>query len=178
MFDQVDSFASDGAEYLDNEKIKTFARMQGISFADALTFLGGKGFADGAQKSILSKLGGQLLPGGAGGGPIGTLQRFAGSNLGHGTLRLVPGLATATAALGAADIVAGNDSFGNKVMDAGAMGLGGIAGGMMGGPLGVAVGSSLGKGVSDATQAIFGGGKSAEERRMEEALLALRGGLI
>jgi len=161
-----------------DEQVENFARMKGINVADALAFLGGQGFADGAQKSILSKLGGQLLPGGAGGGPVGTLQRFAGSNLGHGALRLVPGLATATAALGAADIVAGNDSFGNKVMDAGAMGLGGIAGGMMGGPVGVAVGSSLGKGVSDATQAIFGGGKSAEERRMEEALLALRGGLI
>jgi len=169
MFDQVDSFASDGAEYLDKEKIKTFARMQGISFADALSFLGGKGFADAAQPAVRSALGKTL-------GRTGL--RMAANPATNVALRLVPGLATATAALGAADIVAGNDSFGNKVMDAGAMGIGGTIGGMMGGPVGIAVGSSLGKTASDATQAIFGGGKSAEDRRMEEALLALRGGLI
>jgi len=159
-----------------DEQVENFARMKGINIADALALLGGKEFANSAQLGILNRLGGV----GAGGanGVGANIARFAGGKTANTMLRFVPGLATATAALGAADIVAGNDSFGNKVMDAGAMGIGGIAGGMMGGPVGVAVGSSLGKGVSDATQAIFGGGKSSEERRMEEALIALRGGLI
>ncbi len=150
-----------------DEQVENFARMKGITVADALTFLSGKGFANSAQAELMAR-----------GGQATQLGRLAGSKAANTALRFVPGLAAATAALGAADIVAGNDSFGNKVMDAGAMGLGGIAGGMLGGPAGVAIGSSLGKTASDATQAIFGGGKSAEQRRMEEALAALRGGQI
>ena len=57
------------------------------------------------------------------------------------------------------------------------MTIGGILG-SVGGPLGTAAGVGVGKMASDATQFVFGGGKSAEERRMEEALLALRGGVI
>ena len=55
---------------------------------------------------------------------------------------------------------------------------GGTAGAMLGGPLGASIGASLGKTVSDGTQFLLGGGKSAEQRRMEEALAALRGGQI
>ena len=57
------------------------------------------------------------------------------------------------------------------------MGIGGALG-AVGGPLGIAAGAGLGKAASDATQFLFGGGKSAEQRRMEEALAALRGGQI
>ena len=89
----------------------------------------------------------------------------------------MPGLSVAGAALGAADIVAGNDSFGNKAMDTVAMGIGGTLG-AVGGPVGIAAGASLGKAASDATQFLLGGGKSAEQRKMEEALAALRGGQI
>ena len=91
--------------------------------------------------------------------------------------RFVPGLSVLGAGLGAADIVAGNDSLANKAMDATAMGIGGFLGSAAG-PIGTAAGASLGKAASDAIQFIGGGGKSAEQRRMEEALAALRGGQI
>ena len=150
-----------------DEQVENLARMKGITVADALSLLGGKGFANSAQAQLMAR-----------GGQATQLGRLAGGKVANSVLRFVPGLATATAALGAADIVAGGDSFGNKVMDLGGMGIGGVAGGMLGGPVGAAIGSSLGKTASDATQAIFGGGKSAEQRKMEEALMALRGGMI
>ena len=62
-------------------------------------------------------------------------------------------------------------------MDATAMTIGGLLG-SVGGPLGTAAGVGLGKMASDATQFVIGGGKSAEERRMEEALAMLQGGRI
>ena len=58
------------------------------------------------------------------------------------------------------------------------MALGGTAGFFLGGPLGASIGASAGKALSDGTQAIFGGGKSAEERKLEEALALLQGGRI
>ena len=76
--------------------------------------------------------------------------------------------------LDVADVVAGGDSLGNKIMDTGAMAIGGTAGAMLGGPLGASMGASLGKTVSDGVQGIFGGGKSAEERKLEEALTLLQ----
>ena len=65
-------------------------------------------------------------------------------------------------------------------MDTAAMGIGGtICGAVgLGNPFGIAAGASLGKAASDATQFLLGGGKSAEQRKMEEALAALRGGQI
>lgn len=113
--------------------------------------------------------------------PVGkgaaTLSKFAASKPVLGALKVVPGLGAIGGALGAADIIAGNDSAANKAMDTTAMAIGGFLG-AAGGPLGIAAGSGLGKAASDATQFIFGGGKSAEQRRMEEALAALRGGQI
>ena len=44
--------------------------------------------------------------------------------------------------------------------------------------MGIAAGAGVGKALSDGTQWLFGDKKSPEERRMEEALLALRGGQI
>ena len=104
--------------------------------------------------------------------------RFAGSAMGRGIARTIPGISAAVNVLDVADVIAGDDSLGNKVMDTAAMGIGGTAGAMLGGPLGASIGASLGKTVSDGAQALFGGGKSAEQRKMEEALAALRGGQI
>ena len=87
------------------------------------------------------------------------------------------GLGAVGGVLGAADIIAGNDSLGNKAMDTVAMGIGGTLG-AVGGPMGIAAGAGLGKMASDATQFVLGGGKSAEQRKLEEALAALRGGQI
>ena len=76
----------------------------------------------------------------------------------------------------AGDIVFGQDSFANKAMDAGAMGVGGVIGGVlgMGNPFAVAAGASTGKTVSDVIQYVFGDKKTAEQRKMEEALAALK----
>ena len=87
------------------------------------------------------------------------------------------GLGAVGGVLGAADVIAGNDSLGNKAMDTVAMGIGGALG-AAGGPMGIAAGAGLGKAASDATQFLLGGGKSAEQRKMEEALALLRGGKI
>ena len=140
---------------------------------DVLRFLSGKGFANRAQLGILEKLGG----GGTGAGGVGSkVARFAGGKAAKNILRAVPGLSTALVALDAADVVAGPDSLGNKAMDASAMGIGGTIGGIMGlgNPLAIATGAGLGKMASDATQFIFGGGKSAEQRKLEEALKLLQ----
>ena len=150
--------------------------------SSALGFLGGKSFADEAQRLILKKLGPQAVnnpfPQVALNGPVknagklGKVARFAGGNTAHGLLRAVPGLATAGALLSAGDVVFGNDSVGNKVMDTVGMGIGGVLG-MAGGPVGVAAGIQGGKILSDATQWLFGGGKSPEQQKLEQALQAL-----
>ena len=95
-------------------------------------------------------------------------------------LRTVPGIGLGITAMDAADIVTNDTNLGNKAMDAGAMGIGGAIGGVvgMGNPLAVATGASLGKMASDATQFVIGGGKSPEQRKLEEALVMLNGGRI
>ena len=140
---------------------------------DVLSFLSGKDFANKAQLGVLEKLGGV----GSGAGGVGSkVARFAGGKTARNLLRAVPGLSTALVALDAADVVAGPDSLGNKAMDASAMGIGGTIGGIMGlgNPLAIATGAGLGKMASDATQFVFGGGKSAEQRKLEEALKLLQ----
>ena len=87
------------------------------------------------------------------------------------------GLGAVGGVVGAADVIAGQDSAANKTMDAVAMGIGGFLG-AAGGPIGIAAGAGMGKAASDATQFIFGDKKSAEQRKMEEALALLRGGQI
>ena len=150
---------------LDNKQ-EQLNRLKGVNVEDLLSFLGGKGFANSAQAELMAR-----------GGQATQIGRLAGSKLANTALRFVPGLSVAGAALGAADIVAGNDSLANKAMDTVAMGIGGTLG-AVGGPVGIAAGASLGKTASDATQFIFGDKKSAEQRKMEEALAALRGGQI
>ena len=105
-----------------------------------------------------------------------TVARFAGNPMVGKVLRYAPGLGAIGGVLGAADVIAGPDSAGNKVMDTTAMTIGGVLG-AAGGPLGIAAGAGAGKMVSDATQWIFGDKKTAEQRKLEEALARLNGGL-
>ena len=74
------------------------------------------------------------------------------------------------------DLATGDENILNKGMDVVSMGAGGTIGGMLGGPLGASIGASTGKFVSDGVQYLFGGGKSPEERKLEEALIALKAG--
>ena len=105
----------------------------------------------------------------------GAVTRFAMTNpVVKNALRVVPGLNVLGAGLGVADVVAGDDSLANKVMDTGAMTVGGILG-AAGGPIGVAGGVSLGKAGSDALQWLFGDKKTNEQRELELALSLLRG---
>lgn len=116
--------------------------------------------------------GGRKMAGKAG-AAIGALPGMA--KLGAAAKVLGPAAAGVGGALAVGDVLFGQDSGANKAMDATAMTIGGILG-SVGGPLGTAAGVGLGKMASDATQFVFGGGKSAEERRMEEALAMLQGG--
>ena len=90
-------------------------------------------------------------------------------------LKVLSGLGAVGGAIGAADVIAGNDSIGNKLMDAAAMTAGGVIG-AAGGPVGIAGGAGTGKMISDTVQSLFGGGKSAERIRLEEALAELQRG--
>ena len=134
--------------------------------------------AKGAQRGInktITKVagrGGRRMAGKAG-AAIGALPGMGA--LGNAAKVLGPAAAGIGGALAVGDVVFGQDSGANKAMDATAMTIGGILG-SVGGPLGTAAGVGLGKMASDATQFVFGGGKSAEERRMEEALAMLQGG--
>ena len=132
---------------------------------DVLRFLGGKNFALDTQAKLMAR-----------GGDATKLGRMAGGKAARNILRAVPGLSTALVVLDAADVVAGPDSLGNKAMDATAMGVGGTIGGIvgLGNPLAIGTGANLGKMASDATQFVFGGGKSAEQRKLEEALKILQ----
>ncbi len=101
--------------------------------------------------------------------------RFAGAALKNPLLQ--KGLAYAPAigtALSVGDVVFGDESLGNKAMDATAMTIGGFLGSAV--PVvGTGLGIAAGKMVSDGTQWLFGDKKSPEERRMEEALAMLQG---
>lgn len=109
---------------------------------------------------------GRTLGGLPGMGSLGTAAKVLG-----------PALGAVGGAVAVGDVILGDESLGNKAMDATAMTIGGILG-AAGGPLGSAAGVGIGKMLSDGTQYVFGDKKSPEERRMEEALLALRGGVI
>ena len=149
------------------------SKAKGVNVDDLLKYLSGST----TMKQTIPMLGENLnmVTFGKASKPIG---RFAGSAMGRGIARTSPGISAAVNVLDVADVIAGDESLGNKIMDTGAMAIGGTAGAMLGGPLGASIGASLGKTVSDGTQFLLGGGKSAEQRKMEEALAALRGGQI
>ena len=110
-----------------------------------------------------------------------TAARLAGNNPAMRTIsKAIPLIGAGTAVLDAGDIVFGQDSAANKVMDGTAMAIGGTIGGVvgMGNPLLAAAGASTGKAVSDGLQFLFGDKKTAEQRKMEEALAALQGRYI
>ena len=156
--------------------------MGGVMQGKALRNLGGQtlsgigNMADDANKVIrgdqLVAAGVKALPKGLRAGAMGVVRsapmRFAG--------RALPVLGALQAVGDVGDIVLGDDSLGNKVMDTAAMGIGGTIGGVLGlgNPLLAAGGASLGKAASDGLQFLFGGGKSAEERKLEEALKLLQ----
>ena len=73
------------------------------------------------------------------------------------------------------DLVLGDESLGNKAMDAGFM-AGGAALGSVVPVVGTALGATGGKMLSDGIQFLVGGGKSDRERQLEE-LLASRGAI-
>ena len=101
--------------------------------------------------------------------------RMAGSPRALAALKLGTGLAAAGGVIGAGDVVFGNDSAANKIMDTAAMGIGGFLG-AAGGPMGIAAGAGLGKTASDSLQWLFGDKKTPEQRQMAQALAGLQGG--
>jgi len=106
----------------------------------------------------------------------GLLTKAASSGVGRFAGRALPVLGAVQAVGDVGDIVLGDDSLGNKVMDTAAMGIGGTIGGVLGlgNPLLAAGGASLGKAASDGLQFLLGGGKSAEQRKIEEAVKLLQ----
>ena len=133
------------------------------------------GYVDEAGDQVLNLV--DQIPLGKGGA---TATRMAASGIGKAVAKALPILGAATAVTDAGDIVFGQDSAANKVMDGAAMAIGGTIGGVlgMGNPLLAAAGASTGKMVSDGIQYLFGDKKSAEQRKMEEALAALQGRYI
>ncbi len=113
------------------------------------------------------------IPLGKGGG---TLSRMAGGRVGAILSKALPVLGAVGAVADVGDILTNDTSAGNKVMDTAAMGIGGTIGGVvgLGNPFAAAAGASLGKMASDATQFVLGGGRSPEERKLEEALALLQ----
>ena len=129
------------------------------------------------QLAALNATGG-IGAGGQAKGIVGQMGRLAGSKGFLTAAKVGTGIGALGGVLGAADVLVGQDSAANKAMDTAAMGIGGFLG-AAGGPVGIAAGAGIGKAISDGTQFIFGGGKSAEQRKLEEALIALkRGGLV
>ena len=118
--------------------------------------------------------GGRKMAGSAG-AALGSLPGMA--KVGAAARVLAPGLGALGGAMAVGDLVFGQESGANKAMDATAMMIGGALG-SVGGPLGALAGAGAGKMASDVTQFLFGDRKTAEQRRMEEALAALRGGMF
>ena len=155
----------------------TVAKLKNIKVDDALKYLSGKTTLNQTIPMLGQNL--NFVTAGKFSKPIG---RFAGSALGRGIARTIPGISAASNVLDVADIITGDESLGNKAMDTAAMGAGALIGGALGGgvfsPLTASIGASIGKTASDGVQFLFGGGKSPEERKLEEALAMLQGGRV
>lgn len=132
-------------------------------------------YLDDAAAPIAAGLQGlaDKVPLGKGGAAV---SRMAGGRVGQIISKGLPVLGAVGAVADVGDILTNNTSAGNKIMDTAAMGIGGTIGGVvgLGNPFAAAAGASLGKMASDATQFVLGGGKSPEQRRMEEALALLQ----
>ena len=160
---------SDGAEYL----TPGARAARGITLDDLLNYLGGKPTQGQVMRSAGQFMNDVTFDNFS--KPIGKL---VGSKVGRVAARAVPALSAVGNVMDVADVIAGDESFGNKVMDGGAMALGAVGGFMVGGPLGASMGASAGKALSDGTQYLFGGGQSPEERKLQEALAQLNGGRV
>lgn len=156
--------------------LSSYAKGKALGGFTKQTLSGIGNMADDANKIMggdqLVAAGVKALPKGLRAGAMGVVRsapmRFAG--------RALPVLGALQAVGDVGDIVLGDDSLGNKVMDTAGMGIGGTLGGVlgMGNPLMIAGGASVGKAASDGLQFLIGGGKSAEERKLEEALKLLQ----
>ena len=153
------------------------AKMKGISVNDALSFIGGKP----TQAAVINELG-SFVPKSISGKFAGQALGKIGSKLASGAARLAPGLSVAGNVMDVADIITGDESFGNKAMDTAAMGIGAGLGAFMGAgvlsPLTASIGASAGKTASDGLQWLFGDRKTAEQRKLEEALALLNSGVV
>ena len=134
---------------------------------DVMSLLGGGGFADAVQARA------KAAP--AMDGMRGKAMRFAAGPTARKVLRVLPGVAAGSLLLDAGNVIGGNESFGNKVMDTAGMAIGGGIGALAG-PLGAISGASIGKSASDALQYLFGDKLTPEQRKLRETLLALQGG--
>jgi len=146
---------------------------QGIGKAEVALGLGETAAAQ--TKAIRGILPQGPLP--AKGGHLMKATRFAGNALSNPYLQT--GLKWAgplAAGLAIGDVVLGDESFGNKAMDAALMAAGGAIGSVV--PVvGTSLGIAAGKMVSDGTQWLFGDKKTPEQRKMEEALAGLQQGI-
>ena len=122
-----------------------------------------------------------LIPQGplpAKGGHLMKLGRMAGAALKNPLLQT--GLKYAPvvgSTLAVGDVILGDESLANKGMDAAMMTAGGFLGSVV--PVvGTGLGIAAGKMTSDGLQWLFGDKKSPEQRKMEEALAQLRGGVV
>ena len=133
------------------------------------------GYVDEAAEGVTKLV--DQIPLGKGGA---VASRMAGSKLGQLAAKGLPVLGAVTAVGDVADILTNDTSLANKAMDTAAMGVGGTIGGVLGlgNPLAAAAGASTGKLVSDGLQFLLGGGKSAEQRKLEEAIALLNGGRL
>jgi len=160
-----------------NDLALKLAQVEGITFGQALQWLGGKP----TQAGVMAETGKTLNALTLGKMPK-TVGRFAGKGLIRGASRLAPGLSVAGNVMDVADIITGDESFGNKAMDTAAMATGGTIGAFMGAgvlsPLTASIGAGIGKMGSDGLQWLFGDKKTPEQRKLEEALALLKGGLI
>lgn len=153
------------------DSLKAGAKTAGkTNVDDIVQFLAGKN--PKVQRQILREIG----------RTFGTkAMRFAGTNpIMRGAMRAVPGVTAGLTALDVADVVAGNEGIGNKLVDAAAMTAGGVGGFLMGGgPMGAMVGASGAKALTDSLQRLTGTDKySEEQRRMEEALAMINRGMV
>ncbi len=158
---------SDGAEYLTSAG----KSIRGTKLGDIIEYLIGNR-PDATQRNVVKDVfsTSKAIPG-VGPKAAAKVGRFAG--------RLAPGLSAVANVMDVADVIAGDESIGNKIMDTAAMGIGGTAGFLLGGgPLGASMGATVGKTISDGTQFLFGGGESAEDRKLREALALLQGGKV
>jgi hypothetical protein len=148
-------------------------RMAGMNMGEVGNLLIGKNFATQSmiRKELARTLG--MIPGV---NTVNAAKFMANNPIAKNALRAVPLIGAGIAVADVADVVAGQDSLANKAMDATAMGIGGTLG-AIGGPLGVMAGASTGKAVSDFTQWLFGDKKTAEQRKMEQALAMLNRGV-